>query len=151
MSSYRFTLRPTWTIPALWHKSKFNFWTFLKKNQIFVFSCCSTSEDLSIDVSITNLELISTKPERFLFLKYGNSISSILNFKKIPLFGFQCCSTGEDLSIDASITNVGLISTKPGWFFPRGTDTDRQTRFWNPHMETCWHTKNFNSKLKISG
>ena len=29
--------------------------------------------------------------------------------------------------------------------------TDRQTGFWNPHMETCRHTKNFNSKLKISG
>ena len=29
--------------------------------------------------------------------------------------------------------------------------TDGQTRFWNPHMETCRHTKNFNSKLKISG
>ena len=29
--------------------------------------------------------------------------------------------------------------------------TDRQTRFWNPRMETCRHTKNFNSKLKISG
>ena len=35
----------------------------------------------------------------------------------------------------------------------RRTDrqTDRQTRFWNSHMETCRHTKNFNSKLKISG
>ena len=30
-----------------------------------------------------------------------------------------------------------------------GVRTDRRTRFWNPHMETCWHTKNFNSKLKI--
>ena len=29
--------------------------------------------------------------------------------------------------------------------------TDGQTRFWNPDMETCRHTKNFNSKLKISG
>ena len=29
--------------------------------------------------------------------------------------------------------------------------TDRQVRFWNPHMETCRHTKNLNSKLKISG
>ena len=29
--------------------------------------------------------------------------------------------------------------------------TDRQTRIWNPHMETCRHTKNFNSKLKING
>ena len=36
-----------------------------------------------------------------------------------------------------------------GDFFSRGTD--RQKRFWNPHMETCRHTKNFNSKLKISG
>ena len=38
-------------------------------------------------------------------------------------------------------------------FFSRGTDrwTDGQTWFWNPHMETCRHTKNFNSKLKISG
>ena len=35
----------------------------------------------------------------------------------------------------------------------RRTDrqTDRQTRFWNPLMETCRHTKNFNSNLKISG
>ena len=35
----------------------------------------------------------------------------------------------------------------------RQTDgqTDRQTRFWNPHMKTCRHTKNLNSKLKISG
>ena len=32
-----------------------------------------------------------------------------------------------------------------------GVRTDRQTRFWNPHMETCWHTKHFHSKLKISG
>ena len=26
---------------------------------------------------------------------------------------------------------------------------DRQTRFRNPHMETCRHTKNFDSKLNI--
>ena len=55
-----------------------------------------------------------------------------------------------------SITNVGLILTKLRGFLFSGcgqTDgrTDRQTRFWNPHMETCRHTKNFNSKLKISG
>ena len=29
-----------------------------KEIQIFEFSCCSTHEDLSIDVSITNVELI---------------------------------------------------------------------------------------------
>ena len=28
--------------------------------------------------------------------------------------------------------------------------TDRQTRFRNPHMETCRCTKNFNSKLGVS-
>ena len=72
-----------------------------------------------------------------------------LFWKKNLIFGFPWCSTREDLSIDASITNIGLILTKLWWFFSRGTDG--QTRIWNPHMETCRHTKNFNSKLKISG
>ena len=35
--------------------------TFLKINQIFGFPCCSTREDLSIDVSITNVGLILKK------------------------------------------------------------------------------------------
>ena len=26
--------------------------------------------------------------------------------------------------------------------------TDRQTRFWNPHMETCRHTKKFQLKAQ---
>ena len=40
--------------------------------------------------------------------------NSILNFfeKKNQFFKFPCCSTREDLSIDVSITNVGLILTK---------------------------------------
>ena len=80
--------------------------------------------------------------------------------KKNQIFGLPLCSTRENLSIDASITNVGLILTKLRGFLFSGcgqtdgrTDgrTDRQTRFWNPLMETCRHTKNFNSKLKISG
>ena len=80
---------------------------------------------------------------------------SFLNFF-FKFLGFPWCSTREDLSIDVSITNVGLILTKLGWFLFSGYEqmdrrTDRQTRFWNPHMETCRHTKNFNSKLKISG
>ena len=41
------------------NKSKFNFDFFL--NQIFMFPSCSTLEDLSIDVSITNVVLILTK------------------------------------------------------------------------------------------
>ena len=54
-------------ISALRHKSKynlkFNFELFLekKKNQISGFLCCTTREDLSINVSFTNAELILTK------------------------------------------------------------------------------------------
>ena len=71
--------------------------------------------------------------------------------KKNQIFWFPCCSTSEDLSIDVSITNVGLILTKPGWFLFSGYgQMDGQTGFWNPHMETCRHTKNFNSKLVVS-
>ena len=48
-------------ISALCQKSKFEFRTFLKINQIFGFPWCSTHEDLSIDVSITNVGLRLTK------------------------------------------------------------------------------------------
>ena len=59
-------------ISTLRRKSKFEFRTFLqKKNQILGFSWCSTREDLSIDVSITNVGLILTKLEWFLFSGYG--------------------------------------------------------------------------------
>ena len=101
---------------------KFNFELSWKKSN-FWFLCCSTREDLSIDVSITNVGLVLTKPGRFLFSACGNSgygqnsISAISNFlKKIHIFGFPWCNTHEDHSIDVSITNVGLILTKLGWF-----------------------------------
>ena len=78
--------------------SQFQFRTFLKKNQISWFSGCSTREDLSVDVSITNVGLILTKPGRFRFSAYGNSgygqnsISSISNFlKNFHIFGFPWC------------------------------------------------------------
>ena len=123
MSTYRFMLRPTWMISALQHKSNSISNFFEKKNQIFWFLCCSTREDLSVDVSITYVGLILTKPGRFFFSAYGNSgceqnsISSISNFlKKIHISGFPCCSTREDLSIYVLITNVGLILTKLSWF-----------------------------------
>ena len=64
-------------ISVLQHKSNYksnsisNF--FEKKNQIFWFPCCSTREDLSVDVSITYVGLILTKPGRFFFSAYGNS------------------------------------------------------------------------------
>ena len=41
-------------------------------------------------------------------------------FLKNQIFGFPWCSTREDLSIDVSITNVGLILTKLGWFLLSG-------------------------------
>ena len=105
-------------ISALQHKSKYKSNSiskfFKKKNQIFWFPCCSTREDLSVDISITNVGLILTKPEGFFFLAYGNSeygdfgqnsISSISNFlKNFHISGFPWCSTREDLSIDVSIT-----------------------------------------------
>ena len=156
--------------------SQIKFWTFLKKkNQIFWFLCCSTRKDLSVDVSITYVGLILTKPGRFfsrhtetrgtdriqfcqfwtfwkiftflgfhgvvatredlsidvsvtdvglmltklrwfqLFVKSQNSNFELF-WKKNRIFGFPCCSTREDLSIDVSISNVGLILTKLRWF-----------------------------------
>ena len=72
-----------------------------------MFPCCSTREDLSIDVSITNVWLILTKL-RWLQL-FGTSQNSISNFSEnYQILGFPCCSTREDLSIDVSITIVGL-------------------------------------------
>ena len=124
-----------------------------ENNKKFIFPWCSTREDHSIDVSITNVGLILTKLRWFqLFVKSQNSNFELFWKKKNQIFGFPWCSTREDLSIDASITNVGLILTKLGRFLFSGYgQTDGQTRFWNPHMETCRHTKNFNSKVKISG
>ena len=121
MSTYRWDLLECWF--QLFSTSQIQFRTFLKKkNQIFG-SHVVVLEDLSVDVSITNVGLILTKPGRFLFSAYGNSgygqnsISSISNFlKKIHISGFPWCSTREDHSIDVSITNVGLILTKLRWF-----------------------------------
>ena len=53
----------------------------------------------------------------------SNSISNFFEKKKNQIFWFPCCSTREDLSVDVSITNVGLILTKPGRFFSRRTET----------------------------
>ena len=117
--------------------NQIQFRTFLKKKKSnFWFPCWSTREELSVDVSITNVELMLTKPVRFLFSAYGNSgygQNSISNFfEKIQIFRLSSCSTLEDLSIYVSFTNVRLILTKPGWFLFSGygqTDgqTDRRT------------------------
>ena len=89
---------------------------FLKKFHIFGFTWCSTREDLSIDVLITNVGLILTKLRWFqLFIKSQNSNFELF-WKKNQIYEFPWCSTREDLSIDVSITNVGLILTKLRWF-----------------------------------
>ena len=100
-------------ISALQHKSNS---IKKKKKKIFWFPCCSTRKDLSVDVSITNVGLISTKPGDF-FSRPAESrgtdkIQFLTFLKKIKFWGFPCCSTRDYLSIDVSITNVGLILTK---------------------------------------
>ena len=59
----------------------------------------------------------------------------------------QSIQFNEYVFIDASITNVGLIDEARVISF-LGVRTDRQTRFWNPHMETCRHKKNFQLKAQ---
>ena len=103
MSSYRCLLRPTWMISSLWqkskykskfnfelkkkagqtkYKSKFNFNFFEKKNKTFMFPCCSTREDLSIDVSITIAGLILTKLGWFQLIVTSQNLNFELFWKK---------------------------------------------------------------------
>ena len=81
-----------------------------------MFPCCSTREDLSIDVSITIVGLILTKLRWFQLIVTSQNSNFELSWKKSQLLGFPCCSTREDLSIDVSTTIVGLILTKLRWF-----------------------------------
>ena len=99
-------------ISALRQKVKIRISNFFEKIQIFWFPCCSTREDLSIDVSITNVGLILTKLRWFQLFSTSQNSNFELFWKKIQIFWFPWCSTREDLSIDVSITNVGLILTK---------------------------------------
>ena len=79
-------------------------------------------------------------------LSSSSKVKFLTFFKKIQIFGFPWCSIRADLSIDASITNVGLILTKLRGFLFSGcgqTDGRTDTRFWNRHMEleTCRNKK----------
>ena len=70
---------------------------------------------LSLDLRTTGGEINKTRCDLlecwFQLLSISqNSISNY--FEKIQISGFPWCSTREDLSNDASITNVGLILTK---------------------------------------
>ena len=58
----------------------------------------------------------------------NSNFELFLKKKKNPIFEFPCCSTREDLSIDVSITNVGLILTKLWRYLFSGCgQTDRRT------------------------
>ena len=109
---------------------------FLKNFHISGFPWCSTREDHSIDVSITNVGLILTKLRWFqLFVKSQNSNFELF-WKKNQIFGFPWCSIREDLSIDVSITNVGLILTKLRWF-------QLFVKSQNSNFELFWKKNNF--------
>ena len=119
---------------------EFNFELFWKKKSWF--SCCSTREDLSVDVSITYVGLILTKPGRFRFSAYGNSgygqnsISSISNFLKIFTFlGFHGVLLVKTIPLmhQLLMSNEGLILTKLRWF-----QVFRQ----NSNFELSWKNKN---------
>ena len=100
----------------LFVKSQNSILNFKKKSNFWEFPCCSTREDLSIDISITIVGLMLTKLRWFqLFVTSQNSNFELFR-QKNSKFGFSWCSTCEDLSIYASITIVGLILTKLRWF-----------------------------------
>ena len=88
----------------------------LKNFHISGFPWCSTREDHSIDVSITNVGLIMTKLRWFQLFVKSHNLNFELSWKKNQIFGFPWFSTREDHSVDVSITNVGLILTKLRWF-----------------------------------
>ena len=141
------------------------------KFTFFGFPWCSTREDLSIDVSITNVGLILKKgmvisflgvrtdrQTRFWSRFYGNIGTQNFSKKtflknKIKFLGSHAVVLVNTFQLMYQLLMQDWYWRSYGDFFSRGTDrwTDRQTGFWNPHMETCRHTKNFNSKLKISG
>ena len=118
--------------------SRIQFQTFLKKKNNFFGShgVVATREDLSIDVSITNVGLILTKLRWFqLFVKSQNSNFELF-WKKNQIFGFPWCSIREDHSIDVLITNVGLILTKLKWF-------QLFVKSQNSNFELFWKKSNF--------
>ena len=114
-------------ISALQLKSKFEFRTLKKKGvQFFGFPWCSTREDFSIDVSITNVALILAKLRWFQLFSSSQNSNFELFWENFQIIEFPCCSTREHLSIDVSITNAGLILTKLWWLLNSGyRQTDR--------------------------
>ena len=85
MSTYRWDLLECWFQP--FSTSQIQFRTFLKKKIKFLGSHVVVLEDLSVDVSITNVGLILTKPGAISFLgvwKLG--VRTEFNFVDFQLF-----------------------------------------------------------------
>ena len=105
------------------YKSKFNFELKKKTSQ--------TKYKSKFTVSITIVGLILTKLRWFQLnvTSQNSNFELFLFFWKKKILGFPCCSTRKDLSIDVSITNVGLIVTKLGWFQLFGTNQNSISNF----------------------
>ena len=74
-------------------------------------------------------------------------MSTFFEKKKIKFLGFHAvASTCEDLSIDVSITNVGLIFTKSGWFLFSGYNPYGQT---DTIMESSYGNKSAHTKIQL--
>ena len=70
-----------------------------------------------------------------------------VNFELFEFFGFSCCSTREDLSIDVSINNVGLILTKLwGFLFSGYGQMDRQT---DTVLESSYENMSAHKKFQL--
>ena len=93
---------------------------FWEKNWICGFLCYITSEDFLIDVAINYKSRTDIDEAKVISALRHKSKFYFKIKKKNQFFGFPCFSTCEDLSIDVSITDVGLILTKPGRFLFSG-------------------------------
>ena len=136
-------------ISALQEKVKIQFQTFLKRNSNFWVSMLKYlwrpfhwCINYQCRTDIDKTKVISA-------LQHKSKFNFELKRKYKYIFGFPCWSTCKDLSIDVSITNVGLILMKPGWFvFSRyGVRTD--TVLESSYENMSAHKIFFNSKLKI--
>ena len=125
MSTYRWDLLECWF--QLFSTSQIQFRTFFKKNLIFWFPRCSTRWRINY---LCRTDIDESRAIFFLGVrKLG--VQTEFNFVDFQLFEknshfWVSMVSREDLSIDVSITNVGLILTKLRWFIFSGYgQTDR--------------------------
>ena len=126
-------------ISALQNKSKFNFELFWKKkNQIFRFPCCSAREDHSIDVSITNVELILTKPGWFIFSGYGQTDTLAVDpYMYYRRTGMHNCNQLANLQIISySFRFILNLWKAQNFTLVSSTFKVREKNFWKAELST---------------